>query len=160
MPKNHYENYGRPKMKTPREVLFERHWAARPKLDAIRRESVEQAALSVAKPPHPSPLPRWGRGGMPVLRLIWLELILPSRRIWAGLAVVWILILAANFSMRDHAVVPMAKTSSPTELITEFQQQQELLAQLIGPDEPIAAEPQKTYVPRPSSRRSAEVVTV
>jgi hypothetical protein len=140
-------------MKTPREVLFERHWAARPKLDAIRHKVVGQASsLSQNKKSE--------TGKMPVLRLLWRELIFPSRRIWAGLAAVWLLLLVVNLSQRDHSQVAMAKASTPAETVASFQQQQELLAQLIGPNEPVVAEPQKKYVPRPSSWRCFEIVTV
>jgi hypothetical protein len=139
-------------MKTPRKILLERHQAVVPQLDAIRRESVGQASsLSQNKKSE--------TGRMPVLRLIWLELILPSRRIWAGLAAVWLLLLVVNFSMRDHLQMTMAKTSTPAEVAATFQQQQELLAQLIGPNEPVVAEPQKKYVPRPSSWRTFEIIT-
>jgi hypothetical protein len=136
-------------MKTPREILLERHQAATPKLDAIRREIAGQALAQNKKSET---------GRMPVLRLIWLELIWPSRRIWSGLAVVWVLIFAANFSMRDHAEVPMAKAPAPAEMAATFKQEQELLAQLIGPDEPVVAEPQKKYIPRPSSWRPLQVL--
>ncbi|HXB58342.1 MAG TPA: hypothetical protein VNU95_02200 [Candidatus Acidoferrales bacterium] len=144
-------------MKTPREVLFERHWAARPKLDAIRREMVAKINHQGAKAQSERiNLASWCLGS---LNKIWRELIFPSRRIWAGLAAVWILIFAANFSMRDQAVTPMAKASTPAQMAASFQEQQELLAQLIGPNEPVVAEPQKKYVPRPSSWRPFELMT-
>jgi hypothetical protein len=143
-------------MKTPREVLFERHWAARPKLDAIRREMVAKINHQGTKAQSEKiNLASWCFGG---LGKIWRELILPSRRIWAGLAAVWVLLLAVNLSQRDHPEAPMAKASTPAEMAASFQEQQELLAQLIGPNEPAVAEPQKKYVPRPSSWRPFEIM--
>jgi hypothetical protein len=144
-------------MKTPREILFERHWAARPKLDAIRHEVVAKISHQGAKAPSERiNLAAWCLVG---LDKIWSELILPSRRIWAGLAAVWVLLLAVNLSQRDHSEVTMAETSTPAQMAASFQQQQELLAQLIGPNEPAVAEPQKKYVPRPSSWRPFEIMT-
>jgi hypothetical protein len=143
-------------MKTPREVLFERHWAARPKLDAIRQKIVGELNNKETKEQ------RFPKGAVFWLldcsNTLWRELIFPSRRIWVGLAAVWILIFIANVSMRDQAGTAMAKASAPAEMAATFQQQQELLAQLIGPDEPVVVEPQKKYVPRPSSQRLLPVL--
>jgi hypothetical protein len=147
-------------MKTPREILLEQHRAAVPKLDAIRRESVAPLTghggrFSLA------PIGGEGRGegaDLRFLQLLWHELILPSRRIWAGLAAVWIAILAANFSMRDRTPTTMAKSVSP-EMVQSFKQQEQLLTELIGPVDVSAAEPQKTYAPRPSSQRFPEILT-
>ena len=137
-------------MKTPREILIEKHQAATPKLDAIRQSAV---AAVYDRRSFPSTTI-----AATILNNIWRELILPSRRIWAGLAAVWILILAVNFSLRDHSQTVMAKVPSP-EMVSTFREQEELLTELIGPADPPVAEPQKPYVPRPSTRRFPDVVT-
>jgi hypothetical protein len=137
-------------MKTPREILIQRHQAATPKLDAIRQSTV--AAVYDRR----SVL--WQTFVPGILQAIWRELILPSRRIWAGLAAVWLLLFVVNFSMQDRSQLTMAKASTPAEMAATVHQEQELLAQLLGPDEPVAAEPQKKYVPRPSSWRQMEVL--
>ncbi|MGH7977237.1 MAG: hypothetical protein ACREC8_11320 [Limisphaerales bacterium] len=143
-------------MKTPREILLERHQTAAPKLDTIRceivgelnnRETKKQSFLS----------------GFVVLFLccsktFWRELILPSRRIWASLAAIWVFIFILNFSQRDKMDL-MAKKSSPSpEMILTFGQQQRLLAELIGPDELRATEPPKIFSPRPRSE-CVEILT-
>lgn len=139
-------------MKTPRDILLERHRAATPKLDAIRHKIVGRASsLSQNKEPE--------TGKMPVLLLIWRELIFPSRRIWAGLAAIWIFIFIVNASQQDHSRVAMAKSSSSSEMVLSFRQQQTVLAQLIGQMEPQIAKPPKTFSPRPSSRRQFEIFT-
>ena len=144
-------------MKTPREVLFERHWAARSKLDAIRQKIVAELNNKETKEQnYPKGLVSWFLGCSSTL---WLELIFPSRRIWAGLAAIWVLLLVVNLSQRDHVETSMAKASTPAEMAASFQQEQELLAQLIGPSEPVFAEPQKKYMPRPSSWRPFEIIT-
>jgi hypothetical protein len=143
-------------MKTPREILLARHQAATPKLDALRHKSVEQAFSDVLSPSPPSGERVGVRGRM--LQLIWQELFLPSRRIWAGLAAAWLLILAANVCLRDHSQTIVAVAVSPREMISSLHQQQQLLTELIGPNEPYLAEPQKPFVPRPGSRRSLEIM--
>jgi hypothetical protein len=145
-------------MKTPREILFARNQNAAPKLDAIRREVVAglnhqgTKAQSVA-----ITLVSWCLGGS---NKLWLELIWPCRRIWTGLAAVWILIFIVNFSQHDKSEM-MAKNTSPSpEMILAFRQQEKLLAELIGQNEPQAAGRPKTFLPRPSSERSFETLTV
>jgi hypothetical protein len=93
------------------------------------------------------------------LQTLWRELIFPCRRIWAGLAAVWILIFIVNFSQRDGSQTMMAKSAPSPEMILTFRQQEMLLAELIGQNEPQAAEPPKTFSPRPSSERRFEILT-
>lgn len=139
-------------MKTPREILNQRHQAAVPKLDAIRhtvvgglntntRESFSFVSLLLC-----------------CSKNIWQELILPSRRIWIGLAAIWILILAANISMSSRSQFKMAGSSSGPAIIQAVRQQEQLLTELIGPNVPAIAEPRKPYTPRPSSRRALEIL--
>lgn len=76
----------------------------------------------------------------------------PSPVAWAGLAAVWILILAVDFSMRDPAPV-MAEKSAPSspEVIVELKQQQRLLAELMGPRDSSDTDRPKKSGPRPRS---------
>jgi hypothetical protein len=71
---------------------------------------------------------------------------------WAGLAAVWILIFAVDFSTRDNAPAMAEKFSPPTmEIIVEVRQQQRLLAELIGPRDTHDADRSKSLAPRPRS---------
>jgi len=138
-------------MKTPREILFARHQATTPKLDAIRREVVwegRRVAVPKFRVADTTTLPM----------LIWRELILPSRRIWAGLAAVWIFIFVFNFSRRDPAELLARKFPPSPEMILTFRQQERLLAELIGPNETQAAEPPKPFLPRPRSEERIETL--
>jgi anti-sigma factor RsiW len=114
--------------------------------------------LRLAKAITPANKPKSIRPFAPkmVLRECWQQLVWPSRRIWAGLATVWILILAANLSMQDHSQPALAKASPVPEVIMTWRQQERLLAELIGPNEIRAAQPPKPYLPRPSSERRFE----
>jgi hypothetical protein len=82
----------------------------------------------------------------------------PHPRAWAGLAAVWILILAVDFSVRDPGPV-MADKSAPSspEVMVELRQQQRLLAELMGSSQTREAEPRK-FLPRPQTAR-AEILT-
>jgi hypothetical protein len=138
-------------MKTPREIMFERHQNAAPKLDAIRREVVwegRRVAVPKFRVADTATLPM----------LIWRELIWPSRRIWAGLAAVWILIFVFNFSQRDPAELLARKSLPSPEMILTFRQQERLLAELIGPNETQAAEPAKPFLPQPRSEERIETL--
>ena len=144
-------------MKTPREILLGRHESAVPKLDAIRQDVVTGFNNKETKEQN-----------FPVILVslllgcsknIWRELIWPSRRIWAGLAAVWVLIFAANLSLRDHSQTRVASASPSPQMMLAFRQQEQLLTELIGPNDPPVAEPAKPSPPRPTSLRCMEILT-
>lgn len=146
-------------MKTPREILLGRCKAVEPKLDEIRQDvvaglNIKGDAGRAARAAQSIPLSVFL--GFP--RVVWRELIWSSRIIWAGLAAVWLLIVAANFSMRDHSHANTAKSVPSSEIIMAFHQQQQLLSELIGPDDPPVAEAKKSYSPRPASERWTELL--
>jgi hypothetical protein len=83
----------------------------------------------------------------------------PHPKAWAGLAAVWILIFAVDFSMRDTTPVMTEKTAPPSpEIIVELKQQQRLLAELIGADQARDAEP-PGFLPLPRSERVEILMT-
>ncbi len=93
------------------------------------------------------------------VRLSFQELIWPCRHVWAGLAAVWVVIFAVNFSAHDPGLIA-GKSPPPTrEMILTFRQQEKLLAELVGPNEPHVAAPLKPLSPRPSSERRFEALT-
>lgn len=137
-------------MKTPREILLAQHRAAEPKLDAIRRAVVAGALNSKATKEQSwaQSLVAWFLGGSNTL---WRELILPSRRVWARLAAVWVLIIAANVSQRDHSTAAMMKASSGPAIMT-FRDQQKLLNELLADRAvPVVAEKPQSFSPKPRS---------
>lgn len=78
----------------------------------------------------------------------------PCPKAWAGLAAVWILILAVNFSDRDRSR-GLADNSAPPppEMMAELKQQQRMLAELMGTRESNDAERPKSSAPRPHTER-------
>ena len=144
-------------MKTPRDILLARHRAAESKLDTIRQATVS----AVCDHRHPDAADKRAEpGATSILLLLWRELIVPGRRIWAGLATIWILIIIVNFSQRDRAELMAGETPSLSpQAIQVLWQQERLLAEGNGPVETKAAPPApKPLVPRPSGERRFEMM--
>ena len=137
-------------MKTPREILLERHCAANAQLDAIR-ENVVATAVSDAAVRVPRPFPI-----LAVLKL-WRELVLPCRRIWAGVAAVWLVILALHLSTgAPPKSAPGQMAASGQDVLTALREQEQILAQLLDPrDQPHAEPPPvaRPAVPGPRGER-------
>jgi anti-sigma factor RsiW len=96
-----------------------------------------------------------------VLLECWRQLIWPSRRIWSGLAAVWLLILIANLDF--HASTPrMMATTSPrsADFIMAFREQQQVMAELTDHADVKAIEPPTQFVPRPRSEWHSRLFTI
>lgn len=129
-------------MKTPREILFTRHQAAQPRLDALRDAVV--AGLPAAAGPSPA-RPRALLDGL-------IELFRLPRPALAGLAAGWLLIVGLNFAARDpepaavKAPPPMARNGN--ESLQQLREQKRLFAELVGTAKDNEAEPPR-FTPRP-----------
>jgi hypothetical protein len=136
-------------MKTPRDILLAKHQATAPKLDVIRHQIVatqfHRRSFAVIVLYLPS--------------LFWRELVLPSRRVWTGLATIWILILVVNFFLRDHSQKAMARVAPYPNMVLALRQQQQLMSELFNPSDVPVAEPKKPYAPQPGSERRLETTT-
>ena len=146
-------------MKTPREVLFQRHENAAPKLDAIRQSAV--AAVCDRRITTDCVRERRSQTAATMIwRIIWRELIFPYRRTWAILAVVWMALFIFNVSQRDKSELAARKLPPPSpEAIMAWRQQERLLAELIGPSVPGDVEQRKIFLPKPRTE-IAEAVAV
>ena len=145
-------------MKTPCEILLERHQTAAPRLDAIRREVVaaELNNQETGEQSRPVSFVVWFLG---CSNKLWLELVWPCRRIWTGLAATWILIFIFNFSQRDPAERMARKSPPPSpEMILTFRQQETLLTELMGPNEQQAVAAPKPFLPQPRSEGRIEIL--
>ncbi|HXI72792.1 MAG TPA: hypothetical protein VNN22_20835 [Verrucomicrobiae bacterium] len=84
----------------------------------------------------------------------------PHPTAWAGLAAIWIFISAVNFSMRDTSPRVAEKSAPPSpEVIVELKKQQLLFAELVGLREPLDADRQKIFLPKPRSERVEILMT-
>ena len=121
-------------MKTPREILLDRHRNAESKLDAIRREVIaecSQIAPTVENQPSP---PAYGFSSL--ASKLWRELILPCRRIWAGMAAVWMVILGLHLAAGSdqNPGTSHNQVSKPgPEIVAAVRERHELMAQLLDP---------------------------
>jgi hypothetical protein len=83
----------------------------------------------------------------------------PHPKAWAGLAAVWILIFAVDFSVRDKSPVVAEKAAPPSpEVIVELKQQQRMLAELIGANQAREADLPR-FLPQPRSERAEILMT-
>jgi len=132
-------------MKTPREILLQRHQAADAKLDHVRNDVVSQLSkTTAATEPGASTI---------ALRKLWRELVWPKPIAWAGVAAAWGLILVLKFSTQDASHVMAQKSSASPEAIAEVRQQKRFFAELVGIAERPAAASANPVLPRPRSER-------
>ena len=137
-------------MKTPREILLHRHQAVDAKLNQIRREIIGQ----MEKPPVARN--EWPPLG--ALLLLWRELIWPCRQTWAGLAAVWVMLLALQLVSHDAAEGVARKTPPPSpEILMVLRQQRLLLAELVERPVPRTADRPRAAPARPRSQRQEEI---
>jgi hypothetical protein len=139
-------------MKTPRDILFQRHQAAAPKLDAIRREVVDELNNQETKEQ------RWtdilvasllGYSNKLSQELFW-----PCRRIWVGLAVAWILLFIVNVSLRDPASSVTGKSVRPGQVMMSLQAQQRWVNELLADRSvPLDTERPRNFTPKPRTER-------
>ena len=134
-------------MKTPREVLLQRHQAANPKLDRIRRNFVVELTPRPTREPNVT---------IALVLKLWRELFWPCRRTWAGMAAVWLAILVFNLTHAERGQIVTAKsTTPPEEMRLAFQEQRRVLEEIIGSTPPVsAAEPPRRPNIQPRSQRS------
>jgi hypothetical protein len=111
-------------MKTPTDLLFAIHRSAVPKLDAIRCEVVARHGATTG---HVGVGARAG-----LFTHLWLELIWPCRRIWTGLAAVWVLLLIVSLSQRDDSRTVLAQSPQSAEMMMALRQQEQKLNELLA----------------------------
>jgi hypothetical protein len=84
-------------------------------------------------------------------------LLWPHPKAWAGLAALWVVIAIAHFVANDTTVQVAKKYQPPTpESLVILQQQQRLLAELVGPPAPRDVDRPKSNTTRPRSERRTE----
>ena len=89
----------------------------------------------------------------------WQDVIWARRRVWAGLAAIWVIILVGNLSLPSHPQT-FAGKSSPQQMITAFKDQEKILAELMtSHSAPREAEPKKVFSPGPRTEISRVMTT-
>jgi len=141
-------------MKTPRELLLERHAEATPQLDAIRQQLV--ADLSAR--PRAKAARTLGAG----IEMLWRQLIAPARVSWGSLAAAWTIIALLNLARPEPMSGADPAAPGPTmtgeALRVVLAEQRELRAELLGfePQGAMQREPRETPsgATRPRSARN------
>ena len=92
------------------------------------------------------------------LATLYRELVWPARQTWAGLAVVWLVLLSVNFATREPLAASAARRATPesSQLEEMFRLRAQMLAQLAGPIEKLEFVRPRLVVPQPRSQRREE----
>lgn len=119
-------------MKTARELLLERHRTAAEKLKSIDPAALGALAAQDARRETPRFWRNLGRTLSPAL--FYRAMIWPWRRVWAGIAVTWVVIVALDVTSREpRDVVSVAQGQPDAEVRTVLREQRQILAELLGP---------------------------
>lgn len=138
-------------MKTPRQILLERHRAAETKLDRIRQEVVAQIQRSQRNDEAiTSSQTDDRRPPESFVARLWLELIWVNRGFWAGLSAVWLLIIALNQAAAEGVPTGPAGSMADVPAMLAIVQEQKRLA--LDLSEPVARPSLDTPVDRPRPR--------
>ena len=144
-------------MKTPLEVILERHHAVEAKLKAIRAEDLAAEARGQ---------PQASCGLAAVAQKFWLEALWPWRRVWAGVAATWVTILGLTLATAAKPGRASVKLPQPgPEVLAVLQQQEQLMTQLLGvetpppPSHPRTPGPRSGVVPAPARGQEASQKT-
>jgi hypothetical protein len=81
------------------------------------------------------------------------DMIWPCRRIWAGLATVWLVLLFVNLSQHDPGRTEAMKTQPSLEMLRAFLAQEGFLVELSQPARKPEVKPPKPAVTEPRSER-------
>ena len=142
-------------MKTPREILLNRHQSANAKLDGLRARVLSAALPPATQPTQPSAHAETSLPIRAALKL-WQELFRPYRHVWAGLAVSWLVLWGINLGLADAPKTAMnSHPASAPAMFQALEEQRQILAELIPPGSSQPAEPPRRN-PRPRSERQTD----
>ena len=140
-------------MKTPRELLLSRHLKAERKLDAVRESVVGELRHRETKVKSQaegfvSLLLHWAAAP-------WRELVLPNRRIWTGLATVWVVLIFVNLLQRDNVASRNAPHAHAPAVMVSWQVQQRWINELLADRVPLPDTGRaRNTAPRPRTENS------
>ena len=125
---------------------------------AWREEILSQARAAAGGNRRTAPV-----RGLPFVAAVQLrlrELLWPCPQAWAGLAAVWVVILAANFATPEPTPTLEARRVTPPspQMRQILKEQKQMLAELGEVAEPRGAEPPGRMAPQPRSQRREQLM--
>ena len=134
-------------MKTPRQLILERHRSAEARLETIRAEDLAACTQTSVASDRRRLQPFFSLS-YTVMKL-WQESLWPWRRAWTGMAVVWLVLLALNLTIDKRAEMAGHKAARPSpELLAALREQRQLLLQWFEPSAPPPLSPRRLPGPR------------
>ena len=142
-------------MKTPREVLFEQHQAAEPKLVSIREKVV--AGLAPDAPVRATRTPPAVSRGASVLEAGWRQFLWSLRWHVVGLSAAWVVVLVLSIDDAPRVAQTGANKKemvSPLQSLAALRESHRQLRELLEapPKEPVPEPPKPTPTPQSQLR--------
>ena len=138
-------------MKTPREIVLNRHQLANRKLDKLRAEALSAVRSQPSNATHHDAGRDMALPARAVLA-VWRELIWPCRKTWAGIAAAWLLIIPINLLILDTSGSTRRGSGSDSpDIRAYFAEHCRLIAELgeaiplPPPPQPAASRPRSEY---------------
>lgn len=139
-------------MKTPREILLERHKTAEPKLDEIRK-TVVASVCDRRMRNSPAVADRHDS---------FREFIFSLRWHLAGMGVAWLLIVLLNLNVGHSttlaAAMPAAKIPPPQIILASLRENRREVLEMLQPSESRNIRPTKLFPLQPRSERCDELL--
>jgi hypothetical protein len=132
------------------ERLRRQSWRSVPPAWRDEILSAARAAVQNGSAPRAARLSWFSRVNAGLSALLW-----PNPKAWAGLAAVWLVVLGLSFASREPIPRAVAhETAPPSPQFRELlRQQEQMLAELVGPVEKPVADRPKSATPEPHSER-------
>ena len=143
-------------------------WAERPPQVEPSQAAQQRWARAIRAADQPAPvhgsgtravLREWTHKLLPthprttLIQVLWQKLILPSRRTWAGLATVWVLLIAVNMVLRGQSPATGGKPITMAAMVS-YGEQQKFLKELFADRSPsVDADRPKTYSTKPRTEK-------
>jgi hypothetical protein len=134
--------------RSPRETLLTSHRGAEQKLDRIRADVLQDCL-------QPETTPQTNSWFSQACHNLYLEIFAPAKTTWGLIGAAWLLIIAFNLADRlpsQPQAAGMARVKQPSgDTLMAFREQEQLLRELIGPNEKDVDRPRRKEIPQPRS---------
>ncbi|HEU0040516.1 MAG TPA: hypothetical protein VFR76_14720 [Verrucomicrobiae bacterium] len=140
-----------------RDDQFEKRLQRQPlrEIPSAWREEILSAAERAAASRHSSPATR--HSWLSTLNSQLSTLLWPCPQAWAGLAAVWLVILGVDYATQETPKMASRQITPPSSQVRQLlKQQEQLLAELVGPIEKPEVDRRRPLAPQPRSQYREE----